>query len=84
MFIMELTLVSLHKGISGLVASAFYKKLNGDRWAWNIVLTATLYALPLFVTASFVNIVAATFHTTSAVPFSTLISILAVWLFGKY
>lgn len=72
---------ALTAGISGLVASAFYKKLNGDRWAWNIILTATLYALPLFITASFVNIVAATFHTTSAVPFSTLISILAIWLF---
>lgn len=71
-------------GISGMVASAFYKKLNGDRWAWNIVLTASLYALPLFIVASVVNIIAATFHTTSALPFSTLVSILAIWLFGKF
>lgn len=76
-----IVLYALTAGISGTVASAFYKKLNGDRWAWNIVLTASLYALPLFIVASVVNVIAATFHTTSALPFSTLVSILAIWLF---
>lgn len=72
---------ALTAGISGLVSGSFYKQFAGDRWAWNIILTAALYALPLFIVASFVNIVAATYSTTSAVPFSTLISILAIWLF---
>lgn len=31
-------------GVSGYVASSMYKKIGGENWAWNIVLTATLFA----------------------------------------
>ena len=31
-------------GISGYVSSNFYKKLSGDNWVWNIVLTSCLFA----------------------------------------
>lgn len=34
----------LFLGVSGYVASSMYKKIGGINWAWNIVLTATLFA----------------------------------------
>jgi len=67
--------------ISGLVSGYFYKQMNGEYWVWNVVLTATLYAVPFFLVASVVNLVASSYETTSTISFPTIIIILAVWLF---
>ena len=31
-------------GIAGYVSSKFYRQIGGTNWAWNIVLTASLFA----------------------------------------
>jgi len=67
--------------VAGFVSSNFYKQLGGENWVWNIVLTATLYAVPFFTVALFVNGVAVSYNTTSALPVTTIIIILAIWLF---
>jgi len=74
-------LYALTAGISGCVSSAFYKQLGGEKWAWTIVLAATLYAIPFFCVSFFVNLVAHSYSSTSAIPFPTIIIILAIWLF---
>jgi len=65
--------------ISGLVASIFYKQMKGENWVWNIVLTTTLYAVPFFLVALFVNAVASSYNTTSAIPVTTILIVLAIW-----
>ena len=41
----EYILISLiYSGVSGYVSSSMYKKIGGQNWVWNIVLTATLFA----------------------------------------
>eukprot|EP01101_Sappina_pedata_P012737 TRINITY_DN890_c0_g1_i1.p1 TRINITY_DN890_c0_g1~~TRINITY_DN890_c0_g1_i1.p1 ORF type:complete len:615 (+),score=254.76 TRINITY_DN890_c0_g1_i1:65-1909(+) len=72
-------LYALTAVIAGLVSSMFYRQLGGEKWVWNIVLTATLYAVPFFIVAMVVNGVAMSYHTTSAVPVATIVIILAIW-----
>eukprot|EP01100_Stratorugosa_tubuloviscum_P010772 TRINITY_DN4689_c2_g1_i1.p1 TRINITY_DN4689_c2_g1~~TRINITY_DN4689_c2_g1_i1.p1 ORF type:complete len:620 (-),score=231.41 TRINITY_DN4689_c2_g1_i1:784-2565(-) len=79
LFTASIILYALTAGISGLVAGGFYKKMNGERWAWNVVLTTTLYVVPLFVIAAIINIIAFSFHTTSAIPFTTILVVLSIW-----
>eukprot|EP00112_Aurelia_sp_Birch-Aquarium-sp1_P006702 Seg1734.4 transcript_id=Seg1734.4/GoldUCD/mRNA.D3Y31 product="Transmembrane 9 superfamily member 1" protein_id=Seg1734.4/GoldUCD/D3Y31 len=31
--------------VSGFVSNSFYKQINGDKWAWNLVLTASLFSV---------------------------------------
>lgn len=57
--------------------------MGGQKWSWNIVLTASLYGVPFLLIFSFVNTVALIWGTTSAVPFWAIVTVLAIWLFGK-
>jgi len=53
--------------------------MNGDRWAWNIVLAGTLFVVPFFCIVAFVNSVARMYHTTAALPILTIIEVLTIW-----
>eukprot|EP01103_Thecamoeba_quadrilineata_P019380 TRINITY_DN7821_c0_g1_i1.p1 TRINITY_DN7821_c0_g1~~TRINITY_DN7821_c0_g1_i1.p1 ORF type:complete len:607 (-),score=70.80 TRINITY_DN7821_c0_g1_i1:75-1829(-) len=64
---------------AGLVSSYFYKQFNGESWAWNIVLTTSLYAVPFFFISSGVNTVASIFNTTSYIPLPTVILVIVLW-----
>mmetsp|Transcript_11502 Transcript_11502/g.28974 ORF Transcript_11502/g.28974 Transcript_11502/m.28974 type:complete len:589 (+) Transcript_11502:25-1791(+) len=65
----------------GAVSAGMYKKLDGARWAWNIVLTATVFFLPFFVLTVLLCIVATTYSSSSALPVSSLYKLFAIWLF---
>ena len=39
-----LELCSRIVGVAGYVAASMYKKMEGDRWVWNINLTSCLFA----------------------------------------
>jgi len=69
--------------VAGGVSGDFYKKMGGQKWSWNIVLTASLYGVPFLLIFSFVNTVALVWGTTSAVPFWAIVTVLAIWLFGN-
>ena len=69
--------------ISGFVSCNFFVKLGGRNWVWNIILTSCLFSLPFFVVWSFVNTVALTYSSTQALPFTTILLILTIWLLGK-
>jgi len=57
------------------------KEMGGDRWAWNIMLTATIFTVPFLIMAAFVNVVAASWETTTEISIGTILIILSIWLF---
>lgn len=68
--------------ISGFVSCNFFVKLGGHNWVWNIILTSCLFSVPFFVMWSFVNTVALAYSSTQALPFTTILLILFIWLLG--
>ncbi|XP_074838462.1 transmembrane 9 superfamily member 1 [Carettochelys insculpta] len=66
--------------ISGYVSSHFYRQIGGERWVWNIILTASLFSAPFFVTWSVVNSVHWANGSTQALPVTTILLLLTVWL----
>ncbi|XP_056381788.1 transmembrane 9 superfamily member 1 isoform X2 [Hyla sarda] len=66
--------------ISGYVSSNFYRQMGGYRWVWNIVLTTSLFSAPFFFTWSVVNSVHWANGSTQALPATTILLLLTVWL----
>uniref|UniRef100_A0A8C5Q5G3 Transmembrane 9 superfamily member n=1 Tax=Leptobrachium leishanense TaxID=445787 RepID=A0A8C5Q5G3_9ANUR len=66
--------------VAGYVSSHFYKQMGGDRWVWNIVLTTSLFSAPFFLTWSVVNSVHWANGSTQALPATTILLLLTVWL----
>ncbi|KAK0080370.1 hypothetical protein PV325_014066 [Microctonus aethiopoides] len=68
---------------SGLVAGYFsarlYKTIRGREWKRAALLTATLYPGIVFTTCFFLNFFIWGKHSSGAVPFSTMISLLCLW-----
>ena len=69
--------------VSGFVSAKLFRKLGGHNWVWNVVLTASLFAAPFFVVWSLVNSVAWYHNSTQALPFTTIILILFIWVIGE-
>jgi len=44
-----LVLYALTAGVAGFTSSCLYKYLGGDKWAWNIIVAASVFSGPLFV-----------------------------------
>merc|ERR550514_473858 len=63
--------------ISGFVSAHLYQKLGGEKWAWNILVTALCFAGPAFVIWSVLNTVAIFYRSTAAFPFPTIILMFA-------
>ncbi|XP_069796855.1 transmembrane 9 superfamily member 1 isoform X4 [Narcine bancroftii] len=66
--------------VSGFVSSNFYRKIGGERWVWNIILTTSLFSAPCFLTWSVINTVHWVNGSTQALPATTVILLLTVWL----
>lgn len=49
-------------------------------WAWNIMLTAGLFIVPFFIGWSVINSVAWSTGSTQALPATTIVLLLLVWL----
>jgi transmembrane 9 superfamily protein 1 len=77
-------LYALTSCVSGYISAKHYKQMNGERWVWNINLTASLYTIPFFVTWSFINSLAWAKGSTQALPFTTIIILMLVWLVIGY
>jgi len=74
-------LYALTAGVAGYVSSSFYKQMGGEHWAWNIVLTSTLFTVPFFFMAGTVNSVASYYDTTTEISPLTVLIVLAGWIF---
>ena len=77
-------LYALTSFVSGFVSLHMFKKLGGHNWVWNVILTSSLFSVPFFVVWSFVNTVAWAYQSTQALPFTTIVLIMFIWIVGKY
>lgn len=57
----------------GLVSGRLYKQLKGKNWVWNVVLTASVFPVPLAAVFFWVNTVAWNSKSTAALPFTTIV-----------
>ena len=73
-------LYALTSGVAGYVSARFFRELDGHNWVWNIVLTSSLFAAPFFFVWSLVNSVAWYNQSTQALPFTTILLLMLVWL----
>eukprot|EP00052_Salpingoeca_macrocollata_P016687 m.134589 g.134589 ORF g.134589 m.134589 type:complete len:587 (+) comp20140_c0_seq1:145-1905(+) len=67
-------------GVAGFTSNRLYRQLEGQAWAWNIVLTSCVFTVPFFVVWSVVNSVAWYGGSTQALPATTIILLLFIWL----
>jgi hypothetical protein len=67
--------------ISGYSATQLYRKMNGKNWVHCILLTASLFPAPVVVVFSCVNSIALAHGSTSALPFTAILTVLALYIF---
>lgn len=68
----------------GIIAGRLFKQLKGKNWAWNTILTATVLPLPLCLVFTAVNSIAWSYNSTAALPFTTIMLMLAIIVFVHY
>ncbi|KAM7437452.1 Transmembrane 9 superfamily member 1 [Porites harrisoni] len=66
--------------VSGYVSSNFYRNIGGTNWVWNVVLTTSLFSVPFFVIWSIINSIAWYYQSTQALPYTTIILLMLIWL----
>lgn len=81
MFTAGIVLYALTSAVGGFVAGSYFKQMGGEKWAWNIVMVATLLTVPVTCVFAYVNTVALFYGVTAAVPFETIMIVLAILLF---
>lgn len=59
--------------IGGIVAGRIFKQLKGKNWVWNVVLTASVFPVPLGIVFTWVNTIAWNRESTAALPFTTIV-----------
>ncbi|KAI2656832.1 Transmembrane 9 superfamily member 2 [Labeo rohita] len=64
---------------AGYVSSRLYKTFGGENWKTNVLLTAFLCPGIVFVDFFFMNLILWVEGSSAAVPFGTLVAILALW-----
>lgn len=69
-------------GIAGYISADMYKALGGESWVWNINLTCALFTLPAFAVWAVENSVSWAYGSTQALPATTIILLLSIWLLG--
>lgn len=64
---------------AGFVSARMYKTFGGEKWKSNVLLTAFLIPGIVFADFFVLNSVLWVKHSSAAIPFSTLIALLALW-----
>ena len=77
-----LVLYALTAGTAGFVSAHMFGRFYGPdgRWAWNLLLSATLFPVPLLCMFCFLNTIAILYESQAALPFGTIMVILVIWL----
>jgi len=75
-----IVLYALCAGVGGFVSARLYRQLQGENWAWNIILATFMFPGPLLVVFSFLNTVAIANASTAALPFGTIVIVLALFV----
>lgn len=79
--ISAIVLYALTACISGFTSNYFYKQMGGNSWTWNVILTATIYAVPFFLVAFIINTIAVAWKVTQALPVGAILQIITIWSF---
>ncbi|KAJ3282036.1 Transmembrane 9 super member 3 [Borealophlyctis nickersoniae] len=74
-------LYALTAMFSGYYAGSFYTKYGGKNWISAVFLTAGLFPGTVGLIAFLINFVAISYTSSRAIPFGTMVAILAIWLF---
>jgi transmembrane 9 superfamily protein 1 len=69
--------------VAGFMSGRMYRQFQGEHWTWNIILTANLFTVPFFVVWCIINSFAWAHGTTQALPYTTVLILAFMWLFGK-
>lgn len=73
-------LYALTAGVAGYHSARLYRQLGGQRWVWNILLCVFSIPGPLLVVFSFLNSVAIWNDSSAALPFGTIMIVLALFM----
>lgn len=65
---------------AGYISARIYKSFGGEKWKSNIILTATLVPGIVFCLFFFMNLIFWAKGSSAAVPFSTLLALLSLWV----
>jgi hypothetical protein len=71
---------ALTSGIGGFVSARLYRQLGGLNWVWNVIINVLAFPAPLMLIFSFLNTVAIINTSTAALPFGTILVMLALFL----
>lgn len=75
-----IVLYCLTSVIGGYFSASLYRQMNGKNWVRNVIITALLFPGPTTAVFTWVNTVAIAHGSTSALPFTTVLTI--VFLYG--
>jgi len=67
--------------VAGFSSIRLYRQMNGKNWVQCIVITAGLFPAPIVATFMWVNSVALAHGSTSALPFTTILTVTALYAF---
>ncbi|XJO73013.1 hypothetical protein BDV3_004056 [Batrachochytrium dendrobatidis] len=76
---MALIFYILFSAVAGYVSAVLYKTLQGEHWRKNVVLTAVLVPGIIFGVLIILNFFLIARASSSAVPFGTLLALVAMW-----
>jgi len=76
-----IVLYCLTSVIGGYWSSRMYRQMGGKSWVRNSVVTGLLFPTPVVVVFMWVNTVAIVHGSTSALPFGTLFTVIALYIF---
>lgn len=79
----SLILFALTAGVGGCVSSRLYRQLTGpggSGWVWNLVLQILLFPTVALLVFSVLNSIAIAQHSSAALPFGTIMIILALFV----
>lgn len=60
-------------GVGGFVGGRLFKQLHGGNWVWNVIITASVFPLPLCLVFFWVNMTAVAHQSTAALPLTTIL-----------
>ncbi|GLD95107.1 hypothetical protein PINS_up003732 [Pythium insidiosum] len=72
-------LYALTSFVGGYQSARLYRQLGGQRWVWNILLCVLVIPGPMLAVFSFLNTVAIWNDSSAALPFGTIMIVLAIF-----
>ncbi|CAI4226286.1 unnamed protein product [Auanema sp. JU1783] len=81
---LSVVLYALTSCIAGYASSSKYRQFQGKNWIANINLTSFLFAGPMIFAWSINNSVSWAYQSTQALPWTTVLVVLGIWLVFGY